>query len=110
MSEQYVKIYQFKLNSSATEQGFLAVSRKLDTDLKNQEGFLYRSLAKQNDATWQDIIYWDNSAAAAKMAEVFEKSSDAGIFLSLIDMPSVMVTESTVVTANCSSEASEVAA
>jgi len=110
MSEQIVKMYQFKLNADAPEATFLAASADLDSSIKDHEGFLYRTVAKQTDGVWQDIIYWGDAVAAAKMAEEFEKSAAAGVFMSLIDMSSVKVTESTIITSTCNAEASEKAA
>ena len=105
MPENFIKIYQFTLVSGASEQEFVTANALLDTFLKAQEGFMYRSLSKQTDSLWQDIIYWDNENLGQKADEAFKQAEMCGMFMALIDESSVIVTESTVVTSLCGEEA-----
>ena len=110
MTEQSIKIYQFKLSAGTEEQRFLEASKQLDIVLKTQPGFLYRSLAKQSDGQWQDIIYWESADLAAEMGKNFDSTDLGQQFMALIDVASVQTMESSIVTTTCMAEESEAAA
>ncbi len=101
MTEQFVKMYQFKLADKTNESSFLATSEKMDSFMKSQTGFLYRSLSRQEDGLWLDSFYFTDRAAAEAMEGRFEQFEEAGQFMMLIDPASVVVTKADIVSVAC---------
>lgn len=110
MTEQFVKMYQFKLSNTTEESAFLKLSADMDLFLKTQEGFTYRCLARQDDGLWLDTLYFADREAADAMSANFEQSEVAGMFMTLLDMPSVKVTSADILSVACNMDNAEAAA
>ncbi|OZG74680.1 hypothetical protein BTA51_06770 [Hahella sp. CCB-MM4] len=85
-----VEMVQFKLLAGTTEQDFLKANEGIQQFVKQQPGFLYRSLCrKAGDEEWTDIIYWQDQETAAAADKAFMVSPLTKAALSCIDPASV---------------------
>ena len=91
MSKPVVSVYQFKLNSSAVEKDFLAISDKVQAFLTSKDGFLYRSVSKVSDGQWLDIVYWSNAEKLSAIDGEFESRPECKQFMAMIENDSVTV-------------------
>jgi hypothetical protein len=65
-----VEIATFRLATGAEERSFLAVDKRVQTELiANQPGFLRRTTAHR-EAEWTVVTLWKTEAAAAAFGEV----------------------------------------
>ncbi|WP_020409917.1 antibiotic biosynthesis monooxygenase family protein [Hahella ganghwensis] len=100
-----VEMVTFKLLAGTTEQDFLAANEGIQQFVKQQPGFLYRSLCKlDGEEEWTDIVYWQNLAAAETAGKDFMESPLSKPALSCIDPDSVTMRHLPVVTNSCSIE------
>lgn len=80
---------QFEFNAGVTdEQGLSAVKASMDF-AKEQDGFIKRSLTKNNDGLWVDVIEWKNMNSAKAAGGKFMEDKRNAEFGSLINGPTV---------------------
>lgn len=91
MSKPVVTVYQFKLNPTADEQAFMAISDKVQAFLASKDGFLYRSVSKISTGEWMDIVYWSDAEKLSAMDGEFESRPECKQFMALVDGTSVNV-------------------
>jgi hypothetical protein len=92
----FVTVYEFDLNAGVTENDLRACEPALDKFLKEQPGFMYRSLLKKESGQWIDLYYWRDEASAEAISKPFMEHEAGKAFLALIDLPSTSVTKSLV--------------
>lgn len=96
MSEYIVKTYRFSLNDAAKSDVFLALSQQMDKLLLTIKGFVYRSVAKQENGEWLDIVYWDSVQSAGAAEHLMgEKIMDN--IMQIIDAKTLSVQQATIV-------------
>lgn len=88
MNNNIVVIYQFSLIAGNSEETFMGLNAELDQFLLGCEGFLYRSVAKNEDGKWLDIIYWADAASADK-AMTIENLDAFKKLMAMLDMESL---------------------
>lgn len=91
-----VTIYNYKLAEQHSEADFLACSAKVDQIIKQQPGFLYRSLGKTEDGIWVDVNYWGEGVKPSELDAIFEKDADCRQFMSMIAQDSMTAQRSEV--------------
>jgi hypothetical protein len=91
-----IEMVQFKLNPGVSESDFLAADQPISAWVGKQPGFRYRSLSRQDDGTWSDIVYWDSMENAKAAGEVFMKDQGQSSFMAMIDHGSVQMNHSQV--------------
>ncbi|MBV6647004.1 MAG: hypothetical protein KI790_16220 [Cyclobacteriaceae bacterium] len=85
-----LEITSFKLKEGVTEEDLLKGAEKMQNEfLSNVEGFISRTLTKEEDGIWRDVIFWKDHHVLEETAEVLMKSPAAGPFMSCIDFESV---------------------
>ncbi len=104
MPEKFIKMYQFELVNGVQESDFMAENAKMDEFLKEFEGFLYRSVARQEGGIWQDIVYFDSRETADKVDKKFFDTPSAAVFMKMIDESTVSVTVSDIVSSSMTYE------
>ncbi len=96
MSEYIVKTYRFSLNSAIKRDVFLALSQEMDQLLLTIKGFVYRSVAEQENGEWLDIVYWD-SVQSAGAAEPLMGEKIMDNIMKTIDAKTLNVHQATIV-------------
>jgi hypothetical protein len=85
-----VEITTFKLNKAIASDDFMKVAEQMQTDfLKNQKGFIKRTLTVSGDTLWTDIVYWENMESHSQAMQIAEKSTAVAPFFEKIDFSSV---------------------
>ena len=83
-----IEIVCFKLAATAGDAQLLATNPLMEEFLNQQPGFMYRSLSRDNEGLWYDIIYWKNQGCAENAAQKFQESAVGGQIMPLIDKQS----------------------
>lgn len=91
-----IEMVQFQLNPGVSVADFLAANQAIGDWVSRQPGFRYRSLSRQEDGTWIDIVYWDSMATARAAGEAFAKEQGKSSFLAMIDPRSIRMNHSEV--------------
>ena len=87
-----LEITSFKLKEGATEKDLLKGVEKMQNEfLTNVEGFISRTLTKEEDGTWRDVIFWKDHHVLQVTAKKGMKSKAAGLFMSCINFESVVM-------------------
>ncbi|MGR6874724.1 hypothetical protein ACU6U9_21110 [Pseudomonas sp. HK3] len=86
-----LELVTFKLAQGITEQDFLVENEHLNTWVKTQPGFEYRALAKAEDGSWTDTVFWQDMASAKAAQENFGQIKSLEGMLKMLDMESVKV-------------------
>lgn len=84
-----IEIVEFKLNSGVADAAALAAAQKTVEFVKEQDGFIRRSLNKNPDGVWVDVVEWQDMASAEAAGGKFMTDSRNAEFGSMIDGPSV---------------------
>ncbi|WP_420590059.1 hypothetical protein [Bacterioplanoides sp.] len=82
--------YQLKDGVSATE--LQATHEGVNTFLKQQPGFIYRSNSQDPDGTLYDIVYWQSMEQAQAAGEAFMNSNACQALMTITDETSVNMT------------------
>lgn len=93
-----LELVTFRLADGATESDFMAVNETLNTWVKEQPGFAYRALAKAEDGSWTDSVYWDTLENAKAAQEKFGQQAELLPMMELIAPDSVTVSHQHIVT------------
>ena len=83
-----IEIVCFKLAATAGDAQLLATNPLMEEFLNQQPGFMYRSLSRDNEGLWYDIIYWKNQDCAENAAQKFQESAVGSQIMPLIDKQS----------------------
>lgn len=87
--QSLIELVSFKLVADADEKEFESMQIGMNEWVKQQPGFYYRTLVKDTDGSFIDIVHWASEADAKAAAEKFMQSPDTTKMLSLIDEESV---------------------
>lgn len=104
-----IEMVSFKLNNGVSDEAFLSASQKIEGWVGKQPGFEYRALAKQQDGTWVDLVFWQNEAAAQAAGEKFMQASEPQEMMACIDKDTVIMQHMPVMAALCMEAAVEAA-
>lgn len=87
-----LEITSFRLEEGVTEKSLLKGAEKMQNEfLSNVAGFISRTLTKEEDGTWRDVIFWKDHHVLEETAEVLKQSPAAEPFMSCIDFDSVVM-------------------
>jgi type IV pilus biogenesis protein CpaD/CtpE len=85
-----VELTTFKLNKGISNADFVKSAEQMENNfLKNQDGFIKRTLTISGDTLWTDIVYWENQEIHSKAMNMAEKSEKVMPFMGKIDFNSV---------------------
>ena len=84
-----IELVSFKLKSDVDESQLADVQPAVNEWIKTQPGFYYRSLTKDTDGQYLDIVYWESEERAKAAAEHMMIQPWANDFMSLIDESSI---------------------
>ncbi len=90
-----VEYMHFRLVEGADPNDFLRETLAVDPILEEYDGFVARHLARNDDGSWVEVVYWETlEAAEAALPRFIEDPRTVG-FLSLVDADSMSVKYST---------------
>jgi hypothetical protein len=85
-----IEITSFKLNPGIAKADFLNSAHQMQVDfLKNQAGFIDRTLTLSGDSLWIDIVYWQNEDSQSKAMQLAEKTPSIMPFIEKINFNSI---------------------
>lgn len=84
-----VEIVLFKLNTDVPEAAFLQAAEAVTPALRAMPGFIDRTLLKDENGQWLDLMHWQSREAALKAAEIFPTLECAKPFGAMLDWSSV---------------------
>lgn len=92
MSKAIVSIYTYHLKTGTRLADFMAASQAIQAFLEQQNGFQYRSIARQidNPSVWVDLVYWRDGAALQMADTAFMESPACRDYMDLIDQSTVL--------------------
>ncbi|MBD1582852.1 antibiotic biosynthesis monooxygenase family protein [Pseudoalteromonas sp. S16_S37] len=98
MSQNVFEIVEFKLANGVSEADFLPLSDAFQKFLTQQPGFMYRSLATQQDNEgYVDISYWQSAQDLDNCEQAFNSSTVCKEFVALIDKDSIVMTRHAII-------------
>jgi len=89
MTTTVIEMVTYKLKQGIDKSALLDTQPKMNDFLKEQSGFLYRSLSEDELGLLHDIVYWQDMASAKQAATAFEQSSACASLMSITDMDNV---------------------
>lgn len=75
----------FQLNDGVTKEEALKAAETVNEFVKEQEGFISRSLAISEEGVWMDFVKWENLTDAKAASEKAMTSPKCTDFFSMID-------------------------
>ncbi|MDM3871477.1 antibiotic biosynthesis monooxygenase [Porticoccus sp. W117] len=103
MNKQVMNLYSFKLAKGTSDEQFIQASQKAEGFLKEQPGFLYRSVSRENDSdVWIDTGYWESAEHYQKVHQAFMEAPQCQQFMALIDEGSLQARHTEIETTSCS--------
>jgi len=81
--------FAFKTKDDAADDAFITAAAKSSDWFKQQDGFAYRTLVREADGTWSDLIFWTSEQAAKTAGPGFMGAPQNVDYMSMVDMPSV---------------------
>ncbi len=84
-----IEIVSFKLKTDADENIFKEIQPQLNSWVKRQKGFYYRTLIKEDDGKFTDIVHWASEVAAKAANAKFMQQDFASAMMALIDADSI---------------------
>lgn len=87
-----LEITSFKLKEGTTEEELLKGVKSIQKEfLAGVDGFVSRTLTKEEDGIWRDVIFWKDHHVLEATAEALMQSEAAAPFMSCIDFDSVVM-------------------
>ena len=84
-----IELVSFKLKVDADEKLFKEIQPQLNSWVKRQKGFYYRTLIKEENGQFSDIVHWASEDAAKAANEKFMQQDFASAMMALVDADSV---------------------
>lgn len=88
MQNSTIEMVTFKPKAGITAQQLIDTGPAMEAFLREQPGFIYRSLSTDDDGLWHDIIYWQTQENATAAGEQFMNHSAGQALMALIEMSS----------------------
>lgn len=86
-----VEIVHFTLDPNCTEQDLVTADEQMKQFLAEQEGLIYRSLAKKEDGSYVDVMYWQDIEAARAGQQAYYASNVCKLVGQLTNIDSVTI-------------------
>ena len=91
MKPSVIELVTYQLKSDVSVQQLAETHDSVHEFLKQQPGFIYRSLSRDESGQWFDIVYWQDMAAAKTAGEAFMAAPAGQALGALADMDSVVM-------------------
>jgi len=86
-----IEMVTFKLVNGSSDAQFLDANQHLNDWVKRQPGFRNRTLVKQENGVWMDMVQWDALTDAKVAAEQFMRDMSQSECMALIDPDTVVM-------------------
>lgn len=80
-----IEIVEFKLNSGVTKSAAINAAQKTVEFVKEQDGFLKRTLSQNSDGIWVDVVEWKDMVSAQAAGARFMEDARNAEFGEMID-------------------------
>jgi hypothetical protein len=90
ISATTLELVTFKTKPGTSDEDLRRAAHEMTPTLQGYPGFKARTLAKAEDGTWIDAVYWLDRPSAEHAASAIMRDGVARAFFDLID-PSTMV-------------------
>ena len=85
-----VEITSFRIKNNVEKEKFIEVAKKMEEEfLKNQNGYISRTLSVDENEQWIDIVFWRSKKDHLNALSESEKSQYALPFINAIDFETV---------------------
>ena len=89
MNSNVLEIRSFCLRPEADERALIRAADETMRLLRNQRGFMARSIARGADGSWTEIVHWLDQASASAAGERLKHVPVARAYAELIDTPTL---------------------
>ncbi|WP_286240014.1 antibiotic biosynthesis monooxygenase family protein [Neptuniibacter halophilus] len=96
-----LELITYRAKSGTTEADLIASHDAVNRLVKAQPGFLYRSVSRDSDQLWYDIIYWQDEQSATAGGEAFLASEAGQQLCNLADMESCKMLKMPLIRSMC---------
>jgi hypothetical protein len=86
-----MEIVSFRLNTGVTDAAFLAAAEQTRVMVAAQPGFVRRSLLRDRDGVWTDMIVWQSLPNAKAAADIVVADPSFAAFGAAIDMSTLQM-------------------
>jgi len=87
----------FQSHPDVNAAALQAESALFDRLLEKLEGFIQRFLARQDDGTWVEVVFWRDMASAEQALDIFLNDPATEKLRAMVDSDSVKITYSRLV-------------
>jgi len=99
---QVLELVSFKTKPGVSQEQVIELNQKVMTTVKKFEGFVYRSLAYQEqNKTWLDVVYWQDAASAKAAQEKFLASLVCQQLMAVVDLESTHMQHADIILSSC---------
>ncbi|WP_404403309.1 hypothetical protein [Pelagibacterium halotolerans] len=91
MNVEVLEVVTFTLKPGADEAKFLADNNAIERFCKAQPGFVSRTLSRDENNAWVDVVKWTDMACAEAAAAALSTAEGVGPWLEALDMDSVVM-------------------
>lgn len=81
----YVELAVFRTRAGVTADQVLGAAEEVNEFLKQQDGFLSRTLGRSEDGIWYDILRWESMEHVMLAMAMAAESPQCTVFYGLID-------------------------
>lgn len=89
MQNSVIELVTFRCKDGVSQDAMATTANAMEAFLHSQNGFIYRSLSRDEDDVWHDIIYWQTQEAAKQAGENFMRDPQCQDMMAHIDSKSV---------------------
>jgi len=86
MTTTVVEMVTYNLKPNVTQADFAATHEQVNAWLKQQEGFLYRSVSEDENGLLHDLAFWQDMPTAKAAGDAFMQATEGQALCGLIDM------------------------
>ena len=79
------EVVLFNIKPNVDEADFIQAVEHMQPDVERMAGFIDRTLLKNADGQWMDLLHWETLEAAHTAAEIILNLESCHMFLSMID-------------------------
>ena len=87
-----IEMVSYQIKPEASQETVQKAQQQINQFCMQQPGFVYRSLSRDKDNIWYDIVYWQDMQAAENAAQAFSQSSICQEMEDWINLASVSMT------------------
>ncbi len=99
---QVLELVSFKTKPGITQEQVIELNKEVMTTVEKFDGFLYRSLAYQEqNQTWLDVVYWQDAASAKAAQEKFMQSKSCQQLMAVVDIESTHMQHADILLSSC---------